>query len=94
MNIIKRLFTSIEGILRYLCEEYTIGGVRRTELSLTISEGIIKGEIHGSLEGEEFCGYCDEDGLPDGEWSLTFKERNAVSDIEKEIWNHGKLVKA
>ena len=82
----------IEGQLHYTCEEETIGGVIMKGIDLMVADGKIKGEILGVSAGAEFKGFCDEDGYPDGTWTMTYKEDGELKNVETEVWDHGTLV--
>ena len=82
----------IEGNLHYTCEEETIGGIVMQGIDLTVDDGKIKGELLGVYAGAEFKGFCDEDGYPDGTWTMTSKNDGGSTSVEKEVWDHGTLM--
>ncbi len=52
------------------------------------------GKLTGHLDGGDFIGFCDDDGYPDGTWTVTVKENGRVDLIKKEVWNHGVLTES
>jgi len=82
------------GELDYRCEEVTKGGIVESGLFLNMSKGMVCGDISGYFDDGDFSGSCDEDGFPDGVWTLTTKEKNVVTEIRNEVWQHGRLLEA
>ena len=46
------------------------------------------------MGGGIFSGLCDDHGYPDGVWKLEMKDGRKTVLIQREVWNHGRLVEA
>ena len=84
----------LSGDFDYLYEEVTIGAIAKTDLSLSLDRGEIRGKISGHFDGGELDGYCDADGYPNGAWKLTFREGDVIAEEHIEHWEHGVLIDA
>ena len=79
--------------LELVNDDYSINFLARTTLTLTIDENDhVVGDIQGVIEGGNFIGHCDEDGFPDGLWSLRTQDENGHDTEERETWKHGRQV--
>lgn len=84
----------ITGYVEFCREEAGIENVRQTVLMMQASNNVVTGNLSGRINDGEFKGFCDEQGYPHGEWTLTFSEDGDVRSVKKEVWDHGTMVDA
>lgn len=82
----------LDGDLTYTCKTETVGGIVFTGLGLTLSDGKVKGEITGLINGGDFKGYCDDHGKADGTWTLITDTDDGSEIVRTEVWEHGVLI--
>lgn len=95
----KRMTISFErghfvGDVDFMKEDVALGSEVTTTLLLHVEHGKVTGKLTGHLDGGDFIGFCDDDGYPDGTWTVTVKENGRVDLIKKEVWNHGVLTES
>ncbi len=62
-------------------------------LSFSVHEGHVIGDIHGSFGGKKFSGFCDDNGCPDGPWTIEIvSSDDTLSHVDCEMWSHGTLM--
>lgn len=60
------------------------------DLALTIFDGEVSGHITGRFKGGySFHGLCDDNGYPDGPWTLIKYDRRKIVSTVTENWKHG-----
>lgn len=64
------------------------------DLSMTVINGEINGRFTGHFDKGYFTGVCDDNGYPDGTWTLAIKDGRKTTLAKKEIWVHGVLKEA
>lgn len=84
----------ISGDVEYKSTERDyLGRPTVTTLSFSVRDGHVVGDVRGSLGGKKLTGFCDNDGYPDGHWSIeAMSSDNTLSHIDSELWSHGTLV--
>jgi len=93
---IKKLYAEYQdgeltGSMEYFAEERDAYYVKVTHLYMNVSRGTVQGKFIGRFDNGEFEGYCDEKGLADGVWRLTYNENGKTLFTKKEVWDHGEL---
>lgn len=61
-----------------------------TTMSLSMRNGLPVGRIEVHFGKEIFDGYFDEEGRPDGKWTLDLSQTRSYR-VEYEVWSHGTL---
>lgn len=60
------------------------------DLALTVFDGEVSGHITGRFkDGHSFHGLCDDNGYPDGPWTLIKYDRRKIVSTITENWSHG-----
>lgn len=77
----------------YLAIEHKTDGYTE-DLSMTVINGEINGRFTGHFDKGYFTGICDDNGYPDGTWTLAIKDGRKTTLTKKEIWVHGVLKEA
>ena len=81
----------LSGLLEYTSKEESIGSLWQNKLIANLENDCILGQVEGVLFGWKLSGYCDQQGLADGEWTLSWTERGEMQTIRREQWSHGVL---
>lgn len=81
----------LSGQLAYSSKEESIGTLWKNTLTASLENDCVQGHVDGVLYGWQLSGFCDQQGLADGEWLLTWTERGGVETIRRELWDHGVL---
>lgn len=82
----------ISGDLEFTSKEVSLERFWNNELHVTIVKDKICGKFYGVFNGQSFEGNCDDDGFPDGQWTLTENDGEETGNLHKETWEHGKIV--
>jgi hypothetical protein len=61
------------------------------EIAMNLRDGLIVGDIVGLLDGRPFRGYCNEQGMADGKWTL--ESYNNDDHMECEEWDNGVFIR-
>ena len=83
---------SLNGALVCEVEELMIGCSILWDVRVNIVDGMVTGDMTGTINGSELEGAFDEQGWPHGYWLLTTSDKyGEVINVECEVWLHGVL---
>jgi len=83
----------IAGNVECVCEEMMMESTVVSALSFQMNGGKVVGKIIGKIYNGSFEGFCDDHGMADGTWSVTYESGKDEPD-KYEIWDHGKLLES